>query len=191
LNEQDPERLFDFARAGDADSLGLCVIASVAQAHGGRITIRSQEGQGNAFLVELPMADVPAPKPFASLEGQKVLVVDDEAFLLECLADAIGSWGSQATPCSQGAEAIQNLESGRYDLIVSDIRMPGLNGIQLYDWIKAEQPHMASRILFTTGDSFDPDTRAFLERAQAPHLGKPFDLKKLKQALTDLLAANL
>ncbi len=191
LNEQDPERLFDFARAGDADSLGLCVIASVAQAHGGRITIRSQEGQGNAFLVELPMADVPAPKPFASLEGQKVLVVDDEAFLLECLADAIGSWGSQATPCSQGAEAIQNLESGRYDLIVSDIRMPGLNGIQLYDWIKAQQPHMASRILFTTGDSFDPDTRAFLERAQAPHLGKPFDLKKLKQALTDLLAANL
>jgi PAS domain S-box-containing protein len=191
LKEQDPDRLLDFPQAGDVESLGLCVIASVARAHGGRITVRSQEGQGNAFLVELPMADVPAPKPSASLQGQKVLVVDDEAFLLECLVDAIGSWGSQATPCSQGAEAIQKLESGRYDLIVSDIRMPGLNGIQLYDWIRAEQPHMAGRILFTTGDSFDPDTHAFLERVQAPYLGKPFDLKKLKRSLTDLLAANL
>ncbi len=95
LKEQDPDRLLDLPQAGDVESLGLCVIASVARAHGGRITVRSQEGQGNAFLVELPMADDPAPKPSASLQGQKVLVVDDEAFLLECLVDAIGSWGSQ------------------------------------------------------------------------------------------------
>ena len=65
--------------------------------------------------------------------------------------------------------------------------MPGLSGIQLYQWIQANQAPMTKRILFTTGDSFDPETRAFLEGASLPHLGKPFDLKKLKQAIADLL----
>jgi len=48
---------------------------------------------------------------------------------------------------------------------------------------------MVDRILFTTGDSFDPETRRFLDQFQAPHLGKPFDLKKLKMALGDLLVS--
>jgi CheY-like chemotaxis protein len=117
-------------------------------------------------------------------------VVDDEQFLLECLVDAIGSWGCAVTPCAQGAEAIEQLKASAFDLIISDIRMPGLTGIQLYQWIQANQPPMTRRILFTTGDSFDPDTRTFLEGATLPHLGKPFDLKKLKQAVTDLLGAN-
>jgi CheY-like chemotaxis protein len=105
--------------------------------------------------------------------------------------DAISTWGCEATPCSLAAQAIQRLQNGTYDMIVSDIRMPGLSGIQLYGWIKEHQPQMASRILFTTGDSYDPETRSFLEGSALPHLGKPFDLKKLKQALTDLLAATI
>lgn len=122
-----------------------------------------------------------------SMAGKRVLVVDDEAFLLECLADAIGSWGCAVTACGLAAEAIQKLQIDAYDLIVSDIRMPGLSGIQLFDWIREHQPAMAQKIIYTTGDSFDPETRTFLEQAKLPHLGKPFDLKKLKQAMEDLL----
>jgi CheY-like chemotaxis protein len=68
--------------------------------------------------------------------------------------------------------------------------MPGLTGIQMFDWLQEHQPRMAQRIMFTTGDTFDPNTRAFLERVQVPNLGKPFDLKKLKQSLSTLLAAD-
>ena len=136
------------------------------------------------------MTDAAVPPGSASLAGQKVLVVDDEAFLLECLVDAIGSWGCEVTACGLASEAVQKLQEGRYDLIVSDIRMPGLSGIQLFEWILAHQPDMARRIIYTTGDSFDPETRAFLEQAHLPHLGKPFDLKKLKQALQDLAASR-
>ncbi len=190
LGEVEAKKIFELSYATDVDSLGACVIASVARAHGGKVSVRSQEGLGNAFLVELPMTEAsPAPSAPANLPGARILVVDDESFLLECLVDAIGSWGCEVTPCSLAAEAIQKLQGGSYDLIVSDIRMPGLSGIQLFDWIQAQQPAMAARILFTTGDSFDPDTRAFLERSKMPHLGKPFDLKRLKQAISDLLVS--
>jgi CheY-like chemotaxis protein len=184
------ERLFDIARSTDIESLGLCVVASVAKAHGGRISVRSQEGVGNAYLLEFPMIDATlAPSIETSLEGKKVLVVDDEAFLLECLVDAVQGWGCEVTPCTLAAEAIQKMQCDSYDMIISDIRMPGLSGIQLYQWIKEHQSAMSNRILFTTGDTFDPETKDFLETLQLPHLGKPFDLKRLRQALTDLMVA--
>jgi PAS domain S-box-containing protein len=191
IPEPEQGKIFELAGVADASSLGLCVAASVVRAHGGRISVRSQEGVGNAFLLEFPMkegASVPIAPP--ALEGKKVLVVDDEAFLLECLVDAIATWGCQVTPCGLAAEAIQKLQVESFDLIISDIRMPGLSGIQLYAWIQDHQPAMARRILFTTGDSFDPETRTFLDRSKLPNLGKPFDLKKLKQALGDLLAST-
>ena len=190
LSEAEAKLVFELAHAKDLGTLGTAVMASAARAHGGKISVRSQEGIGNAFLVELPMIDaVQAPLPPASLQGRRVLVVDDEEFLLECLQDAIASWGCQVTACSLATDAIQKLQLESFDLIITDIRMPGLTGIQFYDWIQANQPLMTNRILFTTGDSFDPDTRKFLEQTLAPHLGKPFDLKKLKQALSDLVAS--
>jgi CheY-like chemotaxis protein len=190
LSPEETFKVFELANARDIESLGTSVIASVARAHGGKVSVRSQEGIGNAFLVELPMVeDVNSPNPPVPLQGLRVLVVDDEPFLLECLVDAITSWGCQVTPCALAAEAIQKLQCEAFDLIVSDIRMPGLSGIQLFEWIRAHQAAMARRILLTTGDSFDVQTRGFLERERVPHLGKPFDLKKLKQALGDLLAS--
>jgi two-component system NtrC family sensor kinase len=188
IPEPEKGRVFDLAGASDVESLGLCTVATVAQAHGGRVSVRSQDGVGNAFLVELPMAD-PASSTGSSpsLQSKKILVVDDEAFLLECLVDAMDAWGCKATPCSLAAEAIQKLQMDTFDLIISDIRMPGLTGIQLFDWIREHQPEMTRKIIYTTGDSFDPETRTFLEQAKLPHLGKPFDLKKLKQAMGDLL----
>jgi PAS domain S-box-containing protein len=188
IPETELSAVFDPSVARDVDALGLSVALSVFQAHGGRITVRSQDGIGNAFLGELPLSDISTPQTQGpGLAGRTVLVVDDESFLLECLTDALTAWGCQVTPCSLAAEAIQKLQEGKYDLIVSDIRMPGLTGIQLFDWIKAQMPAMTSRILYTTGDAFDPETRAFLERSRRPHLGKPFDLKRFKLALEDLL----
>jgi CheY-like chemotaxis protein len=91
------------------------------------------------------------------------------------------------TASTRGDKAIQKLEGGAFDLIVSDIRMPGLSGVELYDWLKLQRPAMTKRILYTTGDSFDVKTRDFLDSSQVPYLGKPFDLKQLKQSLEHLL----
>ncbi|MCE1228222.1 MAG: PAS domain S-box protein [Firmicutes bacterium] len=185
--EAERTRLFDLASASDAEALVLNLAAQMARAHGGRISARSQEGVGNAFLLELPMSEEVHSATPASLEGRKILVLDDEPFLLECLTDAFQSWGCEATPCAQATDAIDKLQQGSFDLVVSDIRMPGLSGIQFFDWVKANQPAMVDKLLYTTGDSFDPETRAFLDNAKLPHLSKPFDLKKLKQTALGLL----
>lgn len=183
--------LFDPAGAATTDALALPIVDIIARQHGGRLSVRSQEGLGNAFLLDLP-CQAAAPKPVSAspaqgLSGARALVVDDETFLLECLVDALGVWGLDVAACTRGDEAIQQLEAGDYDLIVSDIRMPGLSGVDLYDWLKDHRPAMTRRILYTTGDSFDAKTREFLETNQVPFLGKPFDLKQLKQSLERLI----
>jgi CheY-like chemotaxis protein len=114
-------------------------------------------------------------------------VVDDETFLLECLVDALSAWGVEVTSSARGDDAIQQLEVGSFDVIVCDIRMPGMSGMDLFDWLKTQRPAMMRRILYTTGDAFDEKTREFLEAGQLPYLGKPFDLKQLKQSLELLL----
>ena len=127
------------------------------------------------------------PAAPVGLKGCRALVVDDEAFLLECLVDALGAWGMEVASSTRGDEAIQALEASDFDVIVSDIRMPGLSGVELFGWLKAQRPALTRRILYTTGDSFDAKTREFLETSQVPYLGKPFDLKQLKQSLERLL----
>jgi hypothetical protein len=182
--------LFDPSSASNTEALALPVAAIIVKQQGGRLSVRSQEGLGNALLLELPFvapAAAPESVPTVGLEGRKALVVDDETFLLECLVDALTAWGMTVTSCARGDEAVQRLEAESFDVIVSDIRMPGLSGTDLYDWLLAQRPAMARRILYTTGDSFDAKTREFLELSQVPYLGKPFDLAQLKQSLEQLL----
>jgi PAS domain S-box-containing protein len=188
LSESQQGSLFDPTSAATAEALGLPVADIIARQHGGRVSVRSQDGHGNALLLELPHhASAVTQRLTHDLKGSKALVVDDETFLLECLVDALGTWGMEVTAATRGEEAVQKLEAGAFDVIVSDIRMPGLSGMDLYDWLKAHRPAMARRILYTTGDSFDAKTRTFLETNQVPYLGKPFDLKQLKQGLERLL----
>ncbi|HJW72542.1 MAG TPA: response regulator [Geothrix sp.] len=189
IQEARKAELFDPASAATTDALSLPVAEIIVRQHGGRLTVRSQEGVGNAFLLELPLTEAEAPRTAApvGLAGARALVVDDEPFLLECLVDALSAWGLEVESCTRGDEAIEKLGSGTFDLIVSDIRMPGLSGMELFDWLKTERPQMARRILYTTGDSFDAKTRGFLESTQVPYLGKPFDLKQLKQSMERLL----
>jgi len=192
IAQADKERIFELSGASDIESLGLAAAAAVVRSHGGRISVRSQKGVGNAYLVEFPMSEQPtAPTQVNGVEGLSILVVDDESFLLECLVDALESWGYRVTPCALGEEAVQKLETESFDLVISDIRMPGFSGIQLYEWLEKNKPEITKRILFTTGDAFDPETRAFLETHALPHLGKPFDLRKLKESIAGLKASSL
>lgn len=184
--------LFDPASAATPEALGLPVAHLIVRQHGGQLTVRSQAGLGNAFLLELPLATAADTAEASStgatgLQGRRALVVDDEAFLLECLADALQVWGLEVTSAARGDEAVERLKAATFDLIVSDIRMPGLSGVDLFEWLRTQQPAMTRRILYTTGDSFDAKTRDFLETNQVPHLGKPFDLKQLKRSLEQLL----
>jgi PAS domain S-box-containing protein len=183
-------QVFQFAAVPSLEALGPVVASAVVNAHKGRITVRSQEGMGNAFLAEFPVLESNATAPATGeLAGCSALVVDDEAILLEVLSEALNSWGCTVVSAPDGQAAIRALQAQPFDLVISDIRMPGFSGIQFYDWIKDNRPAMCSRILYTTGDSFDAETREFLDRTGVPYLGKPFDLKKFKLGLERLLGS--
>ncbi len=196
LTEAEQAALFRPINANAPEHLALPLADSVARQHGGKVSVRSQMGLGNAYLIELPFQAPPAPAPApglsrTSLKGLRALVVDDESFLLECLTEALQAWGVDATPASRGDAAVAKLQEAEYDVILSDIRMPGLTGMELYAWLQSNRPDLCHRILFTTGDVFDQQTQAFLESNKLPHLAKPFDLKKLKGGVAQLAGITL
>ncbi|MBS1766925.1 MAG: response regulator [Acidobacteria bacterium] len=129
-----------------------------------------------------------APAASARLDAKRVLIVEDQPELLDLFHESVLAIGHAAVSASAGEEAIRLLQGGNFDLIVSDIRMPGLSGIELFGWIRAHQPRMERRILFTTGDAYDAQTLEFLERNQLPCLPKPFDLRQFQARVGELLA---
>lgn len=129
----------------------------------------------------------PAQRNPAPSSGRKILIVEDEPALLDLFMEAALALGHAPSGATQGEEAIRLLQEDAYDLVVSDIRMPGLSGIDLYGWIQTHRPGLARKVLFTTGDAYDAPTLEFLERNQLPCLPKPFDLKQFQARLGELL----
>jgi two-component system NtrC family sensor kinase len=99
-------------------------------------------------------------------------VVDDESEVAALLAEMLTVWGHRADTVTDGIAALGKLAEPPYDVILSDLRMPGLDGPALYREVERRYPHLVSRFVFLIGDTLG-DTRAFLEAVRAPHLGKP------------------
>ena len=89
-----------------------------------------------------------------------------------------------------GQAALQALKEKSYDVIVSDLKMPEMDGQELYARLTADAPHLISRIIFTTGDTVSAETRSFLERTGRPYLFKPFKVKDLVEQADRLILAQ-
>jgi CheY-like chemotaxis protein len=115
-----------------------------------------------------------------------VLVVDDEPEIAGVLADLLALDGHRVEIAGNGVHALDKLREGAYDLVVSDIRMPELDGPGLYREIKQRHPDLCRRFVFVTGDALTPETTAFLAETRAPSVGKPFaaaDVRRVTQQL--------
>ncbi|HJW08930.1 MAG TPA: response regulator, partial [Holophagaceae bacterium] len=143
--------------------------------------------RGSAPTAPVPLPEPPKAAAPAPAKGGRVLLVDDESAILDCMAEALEAWGHAPTSCSRGEEAVQALKAHDYDLVISDIRMPGLSGIDLFNWIQVNRPQLKGHVLFTTGDAFDGTTLDFLDQHGLKHLPKPFDLRQLQRSVTEML----
>jgi CheY-like chemotaxis protein len=197
------ERVFDpfftTKDQGQGTGLGLSVSYGIIKEHGGKIYAQGRRGEGSTFLIELPVykdveAEESAPastEPLtlagASGAGRKILVVDDEPTILDLFVDILGAAGYRVDTADNGAEAAHKVRKNLYDVVVSDVRMPQMNGIQLYDEILAARPELAARVLFVTGDLIDPDTLAFVERIGAKTIAKPLDIQQVLRVIEDLM----
>jgi two-component system NtrC family sensor kinase len=192
LHQRVFEPFFTTKPEGEGTGLGLSICMGIVKEHGGRITLRSAPGQGATFTVELPAASITpasATAPEARSPGAgRILLVDDEPHILHYMRATLTAWGHQVDVASDGAEAIAHALDGRYDLIITDVRMPNMGGRELYERLRHDAPQVAERVVFSTGDTVRDDTLAFLEHAGRPVLHKPFKLAELRQVLATTLA---
>ncbi|OHB76890.1 MAG: hypothetical protein A2Z34_10145 [Planctomycetes bacterium RBG_16_59_8] len=117
----------------------------------------------------------------------RLLVVEDEPSIREIVSMFLGSLAYDIDTAESGTDAIAKLEENAYDAIVSDIKMPGKSGIDLYEHLQERFPHLARRILFITGDMITPETNRFLAESGCPWIAKPFDLTDLLRKLQTIV----
>jgi len=192
---------FTTKAVGKGTGLGLSVSYGIIQEHGGSIRVESQVGEGATFIIELPIlrgepsvqattSAVPAVRPARSASGKRILVVDDEPHILELVESGLTLEGHQVDAVGDGEAALSLFRSHRYDLILCDWKMPGLNGQQVYERIKALDPGACRRIVFMTGDVVSGQIRAFHEEAGAACLSKPFTLEQLRRITYEALGKD-
>ena len=122
-----------------------------------------------------------------TLNAKRILVVDDEVPLASLIAEILSAEGHRVDIAPNGLAALARVEHNEYDLILSDLRMPELDGPGLYRELERRRPDLLARIAFVTGSAQTPNMEQFLERTGVPILYKPFRLEELTKLATSLL----
>ena len=200
IAKENLERIFDpfftTRQVGQGTGLGLSVCYGIVSEHGGRIYAESKPGRGATFIVELPIITEdkqlefaePAVQEQQKVTGAKILVVDDEPVVREFISKVLTDEGHQVETVDNGEDALKMVKSKRYRIILLDIKMPGMSGIELYKRFQKIAPSLARRVVFVTGDIMGARTTAFLSKAKSPYITKPFDAKQLKIAINRIFA---
>jgi len=194
LRERIFEPFFTTKAEGVGTGMGLAVSRSIAREHGGSLVLE-ESAQGAAFRLSLPLSGQAGPvseqAPLDALDAgstARVLVVDDESQIADLMHDFLDSAGYEVAIAESGAVALELLKEARFDAIVSDLRMPDVDGAALWRAVRARDPQLAQRMVFVTGDTLSPSARAFLDQTRCLSLDKPFTKAELLRALREVLS---
>ena len=113
-------------------------------------------------------------------------MIDDEPDLGDALAELLADEGYAVDVVRSGAGAKARIDARSYEVILSDLRMPGVDGPALFNWMEDEHPELVDRLAFLTGDTLGPTAARFLDRAGRPTLHKPFDRAELRRLIAEL-----
>ena len=182
-------------KGGTGVGLSLCL--SIVASHGGQVHLEDTPGGGATFTMELPMADKTREAGDASIQdgarlpaGLKILLVDDEVELAQTLADLLEAEVKQIDIAANGAIALDKLRKSAYDIIVSDLRMPVMDGPGLHEALGREMPAYLHKIIYVTGDTLSSHVQAFLSENPVPVIEKPYRVADVRKAIIALLKEN-
>ena len=202
--------VFDYFRQEDSSTtrkfgglgLGLAIVRQIVELHGGTISVDSLgEGQGTTFTVRLPIQK-PVPKQLmkplevsdrtpipAPLEGLRILVVDDELDSLELISFMLQQEGAAVTDAASVSEALQALTKANYDVLISDIGMPDLDGYQLIRQMRSLPPEQGGQIgaIALTAYAGELNQKQALAAGFQMHISKPVEPEELIGAIVNLI----
>lgn len=190
------DRIFDpfftTKSPGEGMGLGLSLVHRIVTEHDGAINVESTPGAGAAFTVSLPLARTGAAVRTENITRHKselrILVVDDEEPIRRALLRFLQRRGHSVDLASDGREALQLIEDCSYDIILTDLRMPGMGGELLLETLRARNPATARRVMFMTGHVARDDAALTTAYADVPVIEKPFSLNELGDQLDELAA---
>ena len=186
---------FTTKKSGKGTGLGLSVSRAIIKDHQGSMNAESVVGEGTTIHVDLPLLQDPGAVAGTEGEGKKaaspvrpmrLLVVDDESILVELLVEFLKTVGHKVDDARNGQKALELATANDYDAILTDLKMPGLDGQGLYERLCKIKPQMARRFIFSTGDLANPRTQTFFQTAGCPYLSKPFKLEAVLKLLEQI-----
>jgi anti-anti-sigma factor len=176
--------------------LGLAIARSVFERHQGSIVLESQQGKGTAVTIHLPAVKVelPAGQPApakglddgtAAASPVRVLVVDDEPTVCDLMKDILSAMGYKVVTCENGREALHHVREGRFDLVMTDLAMPGMNGWEVAREIRALDPFVPVALFSAWGSQMDASLMR--ERGVDFLFPKPFEIAMIRKVMTSAI----
>ena len=184
---------------GVGTGLGLPICHSIVTALGGEIKVESTLGKGSVFRVVLPAhlekagqprRSLTPPRPPSTIRRARVLVIDDELPVASMLGRVLGDEYDVQLSTS-GREALDLLVArNQFDVVLCDLLMPGMSGMDLYRQLQVQRPGMEERLIFMTGGAFTPRASEFLATVPNARIEKPFDLHQMRRLVRTLSEAR-
>lgn len=189
------EPFFTTRRGVGGTGLGLAICKTIMSELGGDLRVESVTGKGTRFVVRLssrlqleeaPVLPPPAIAP--TLRRGRILVVDDELPIRNMMRRLLGSAHEVVVVDSGEAARALLLEDPAFDVVLCDLMMPEMTGMELHAWMVKESPDLARRVIFVSGGAFTPNASIYLQKVPNLKLEKPFDAEELRSAVALLLA---
>jgi PAS domain S-box-containing protein len=183
---------------GGGTGVGLAVSLGIVESHNGSLTVESPPEGGAIFQVLLPTQsgeETPDQQPTsmpesANTKGPRLLIVDDEPEVGSLLADILRRDSAVIDVVASGQEALHLLAKREFDAILTDLRMPEMDGPELFRQIEQRWPLRARLVVFITGDALSPTVQTFLAGTGQPYLEKPFVPAEVRKVVQEILSAR-
>ena len=188
------EPFFTTKGVGEGTGIGLAICHRILESHGGKIKIEQTPGGGATFVVRLPVPegqqvdDDRPPEDEVATPRLSILVVDDEVEVAELVAEVLINDGHAVAVAHSGSEAMQAIEGRGFDVVLSDFRMPNMDGPGLLRALRRERPELVASLAFMTGDKLSPDVDRVLKTSGRPYIEKPItpdDVRALVQQVME------
>jgi CheY-like chemotaxis protein len=186
------EPFFTTKPLGEGTGLGLSICHGIVRSLGGELQFDTEVGKGTTFRVVLPQrapekSERSADQVVAAPKRIRILAVDDEPLVLNALRRTLGS-KHEVTLFNRPQAVLEWLEKGEpWDLILCDLMMPEMTGMEFHAELSRRMPERAGRVIFVTGGAFTAGARDFLSQRAVPFVEKPFDPKTLHQIIHEQL----